>query len=108
MTKLFKNKEPALLQSARFTLRVTESESEQIRQAASIRQMDVNEYIRRAALGRKADVDYETETVLALMGVTKAIRDLYGALIERGLPPMKEDMQPIVDHAIAAIIRISK
>ena len=108
MTKLFKNKEPALLQSARFTLRVTESESEQIRQAARIRQMDVNEYIRRAALGRKADVDYETETVLALMNVGRDIRKLYAVLVERGIPPLKEDMQPIVDHAIAAIIRISK
>lgn len=108
MTKLFKKKEASLLKSVRMEIRVSELEAVQIREAARVRSLDVTEYIRRAALGRKANVDYETETGLALMSVGRDIRKLYGALVERGLPPMKEDMQPIVDHAIAAMLRISK
>ncbi|APW48692.1 hypothetical protein RA876_19730 (plasmid) [Rhodoferax antarcticus] len=73
-----------------------------------MRRLDVTEYIRRAALGRKAEVDYEAVTMTSLMEVTNSIRELYSALVERGIPPMKDDIRPIVDHAIAAMLRISK
>ena len=108
MAKLFEKKSADQLKSVRWPLRVTEQEAQQIRHAASIRQLDVTEFIRRAALGRKANVDYETEIVLALSAVTRSIRGLHAALVERGIEPPESEWRPIMVEAMAAMLRISK
>jgi len=108
MSALFKRKESSLLKSSRMEIRVTELEAEKIRSSASSRQLDVSTFIRRAALGRKANVDYETETVIALMRISRSLRELHTVLVEQGIPPMKEDIRPIVTNAINAMLRISK
>jgi uncharacterized protein (DUF1778 family) len=106
--KLFQKKEPTELRSVRLPIRLTKAEDEKIRHAASIRQMAVSEFVRRAALGRKADVDYETEIVLALSGVTRSIRGLHAALVERGITPPESEWRPIMVEAMSAMLRISK
>jgi uncharacterized protein (DUF1778 family) len=108
MTALFKKKKPEDLRGITLKVRVTKAECEKIKTAASIRQMDVAEYMRRTALGRKADVDYETEIVLALSEVTRSIRGLHAALVEHGIAPPESEWRPIMREAMAAMIRISK
>ena len=108
MTKLFKKKTEHELKSVRYQIRLTAKDDEKIRHSAKIRQMDVSEFIRRAALGRKANVDYETEIVLALSDSTRAIRALHAAMVERGIPPPEDLLLPIIVGAGDAIMRISK
>ena len=64
MTALFKKKFEENLRSITRKVRMTKLEDMQIEAAAKIRQMDVSEFMRRTALGRRADVNYETETLL--------------------------------------------
>ena len=108
MTKLFQKKDKADLKSVRIPIRVTEKEAEKIRHSASIRQMDVSEFIRRAALGRKADVRYETEIVLQLSDAVRAIRAIHKAMVERNIEPPEEIWSPVMDELVAAMLRISK
>ena len=108
MTKLFQKKDASDLRSVKRLICLTEKEDEKIRHAASIRQMAISEFMRRAALGRKADVHYETEIVLALSDITRAIRGFHAALVERGITPPEEVLRPVILDARAAILRISK
>jgi len=108
MTKLFKKKDPSALRSVDLRIRLTQKEGEKIRHSASVRKMDVSEFMRRAALGRKADVDHETEIVLALSDFTRAIRELYAAMVERGLKPPEQLLGGAILAARDAILRISK
>lgn len=110
MTKLFKNKDPATVRSVRYPILLTEEEAETIRHSASIRQMSVADFMRRAALGRKADVDFETEIVVALNGLRRTImelHELHAAMVERGLQPPADDWRPVILEARAAIERIT-
>lgn len=111
MAKLFKTKDPSELRVVRVLIRLTKKEDQQIRHSASIRQMDVSEFIRRTALGRPANVDYETEIVVALVGLRMAINELRGlhaTMVERGIQPPADDWRPVMLAARAAIERISK
>ena len=108
MTKLFKKKEISELRTIRYPILLTEAEATDIRHSAKIRQLTVAEFIRRAALGRKANIDFETEIVIALMDSTRAIRALHKAMVERGIPPMEELLLPIILRSGDAIERISK
>lgn len=89
-------------------LRLTKVDAATIRNSASIRQLSASEFVRRAALGRKADVDYETEIVLALSGITRVIRGYHAALVERGFVPPEAELSAVIVDARAAIHRISK
>lgn len=89
-------------------IRCTVADAATIRKQASIRSLPTSEYVRRAALGRTANVDYETDTILALSALTRAIRELHAALVEEGQPVMEEDLRPIILGARAAMLRISK
>lgn len=110
MTTFFKNKDPATARSIRYPILLTEDEAKTIRHAANIRQMSVADFMRRAALGRKADVDFETEIIVALNGLRRTILELSGlhaAMAERGLQPPADDWRPVILEARAAIEKIS-
>ena len=106
MTKLFKKKEASELKSVRYPVRFTEAEAEAVRHSASIRNMSVAEFIRRAALGRRADVNYETKIVVQLSDVCRAIRDIHKGMLELGIAPPEEVWSPVMDEAMAAMLRI--
>lgn len=108
MTKLFKPKAEADSKPVRYQIRLGVEDDKKIRRSAEIRQMTLSEFIRRAALGRRADVDYETEIVLALSDITRAIRGFHAAMVERGITPPEELLRPVILEARAAILRISK
>lgn len=104
----FQKKPDAQKRTVPTLVRWTEDEVQKVRHSASIRQMDVTEFIRRAALGRKADVDFETEIVLALSDITRAVRALHAAMVERGITPPEAELLPLILEARAAMLRISK
>jgi uncharacterized protein (DUF1778 family) len=106
--KLFHKVSDSERKDAPILVRLSKSDSDTIRHSAAIRQLSVSEFMRRSALGRKADVDYETEIVLSLGAVTRAIRGMHTALVERGIPPQAEEWRPVILEARAAILRISK
>jgi uncharacterized protein (DUF1778 family) len=89
-------------------VRVTKNDAEAIRYEARIRQLSTCEFMRRAALGRKTDVEFETEIVLELSGITRAVRRLHAAIVETGVAPAEEEWRPLFDQAIAAMKRIGK
>lgn len=92
----------------RCELRLTREEDQLIRDAAGLRQLDVSEFIRRAALGRKADVRVEVEIVLMLIEVVKEMRELHTAVVATGALPPESQWQPVIDQAVSAMLRIQK
>lgn len=87
-------------------VRLTEQDAATIRRSASIRQLTVSEFIRRAGLGRRADVDMETEIIVALSGVVRTMRDLHAVFVHQGIVPPDDVLRPIITHAVAAMDRI--
>ena len=108
MAKLFQKKDDANKRTIRCELRLTTEEDREIRNAAGIRQLDVSDFIRRAALGRKADVKMEVEAILALIDVVREIRQLHAAVLVTGALPPEAQWQPVMDAAVAAMLRIEK
>ncbi|CAG0950743.1 hypothetical protein RHDC4_00059 [Rhodocyclaceae bacterium] len=106
--KLFKKVPDAERRTIPLKIMLNAAEDEAIKRAAEIRILDKSEYVRRAALGRRADVRYETEIVLALTKVTQSIRALHVDLMEKGIAPSAEAMRVIVKDARDAIRRIEK
>lgn len=106
MAKLFQKKEAADRRSVRYPILLTEKEAEAIRSAADIRNLSVAEFMRRAALGRKADVSYETAIILQLSDATRAIRAIHKAMVEMNFEPPEEIWSPIMDELLAAMLRI--
>jgi uncharacterized protein (DUF1778 family) len=105
--KLFKTKEASERRSLTLKVRVTVEEHQLIIQNAKVRQMDVSEFMRRTALLRRADVDYETEMVLALSTSTRVIRELHAGMVERGIAPPVDELRSAILDSRSAILRIS-
>jgi uncharacterized protein (DUF1778 family) len=108
MVKLFKKKDDAEKGTKRRELRLTTDEDRQICDAAALRQLNVSDFIRRAALGRKADVKIEVEIILMLIEVVKDIRALHSAVLATGALPPEAQWQPVIDQAVAAMLRVDK
>ena len=108
MAKLFQKKDPAELRSIRVPIRLTKKEDEKIRHSASVRNMAVSEFVRRAALSRKADVAHEMEIVSELSAFTKSIQALHANLVERGIAPTESELRPLISKVIATMQRIDK
>ncbi len=108
MAKLFKQVPDEVRKSKSILIRVSEKEFEAIGASALIRNLSVAEFVRRAALGRKADVHFETEIVLALREVVQAIRKVYAAFMDKGIVPPVEEWRPVMKEAMNAMLRISK
>lgn len=108
MAKLFKVLPAEKKHTQRIDIRLLPSDVEIIRASAKARNLNVSEFIRSAAMGRRADVVFETEIVLALRDVVMVIRAWHAELVARGLTPPEEYMEVIVDAALAAMLRIEK
>jgi len=108
MSKLFKKLPDAEKRTTRYEILLTPKEAESIRTFAKIRNLSVADFMRRAALGRRADVRYETETVLALREIVQAIRQLHTNFAAQEIPISKEQMGMLIDVALEAMLRISK
>jgi transcriptional antiterminator Rof (Rho-off) len=111
MSDLFKKKANEDLRTKRKEVLFTEQEFAQVVEEAEIRILDVNEYIRRRALGKKADVRFDQIIVLTLHQLVQEIRRLYKITEENKtpLPPeVLEALGGLIDESGNAIQRISK
>lgn len=104
----FKPVPDELRRSISVLIRLTTAESEQIREAADIRCLSLSDFIRRASLGRRADVRIETHIILALRDVVQEIRAMHKTYLNLGLHPPEELWLPLIDEAVKAMRRISK
>ena len=89
-------------------VRVSGADAEIIAASAKERNLNVCEFMRRAALGRRADVRFETEIVLQLKDIIQAIRILHSFFLELGISPDEETLGLVVDEALSAMKRICK
>lgn len=104
--KLFKPVSDEKRKDTSILVRMSKVEAEKIRHSAGIRNLSVSEFIRRAALGRRADVQYETQIVLQLSDVVRAIRAIHKSMLEMKIEPPEEIWSPIMDEAMEAMLRI--
>lgn len=104
---LFKKKPEDQRRSSRIPVRVTMVERDKIIEAARIRALDVSEFMRRAALGRKADVRIAGDIIMELREVTKAIRELHAAYLAIGETPPEDVLRPIMDEIVKAMKRVA-
>lgn len=107
MKMLFVQKRESERRSKRIVVRVNADEEAKIRAAADARKMDVAEFARRAMLGRRADVDHITDAVLALSSITREVRALHAAIVERNLAPPNDTLLPVILEARAAILKVA-
>lgn len=108
MSKLFKTKNADEKKTVRYPILLTEKEATTIRKSALIRNLSVAEFIRRAALGRKADIRYETEIVLALREVTQAIRKMHADFVEAKMLPVEfEEWRVVIKQATEAMGKVN-
>jgi hypothetical protein len=108
MSRLFKKMPESERKTIRYEIRLSQKEDEDIRTSALIRNLSVAEFMRRAAQGRRADINFETEIVLSLRKVVQSIRRLHTTFVAQGIPIPKEELEVLLDEALSAMLRISK
>lgn len=92
----------------RVPIRFTDKEAQTVRYSADVRTMTVSEFIRRAALGRKAEVQFGHQIILELREVGAAIRALHREYVVQGIEPPEKILRPVIDELVNAILRVSK
>lgn len=108
MNPLFKQKPVSEKRRIRYEIMLSEVEAKEIRTSAQIRNLSVADFMRRTALGRRADVHFDTQIVLTLRAIVQEIRQLHSTFrSERQIIPEVE-LGQLVDEALAAMKRISK
>jgi len=95
------------LRSISYRIHLTETEAETIRTSAGIRNLSVADFMRKAALGRRADVRYETQIVLSLWSVDRSLRALRAAMVERGINPPDSELRPVLKEIFKATAAIA-
>lgn len=106
-SKLFTPLPDGVGKEVRIEFRVSKAEHEKIKYLASVRQLALSEFLRRAALGRPAPIDFDTELVLCLSDATRAIRALHKGYLDIGCEPPEDLLRPVIENSIIAILRIS-
>lgn len=102
-SQLFRKKNDTELRSELIRARCTPSEAAELREKARIRNLTLSEYLIRAGLGRRADVDMETEIVLATIANTEEIRSLHEDYIANGLNAPTEELNAMIRNNIRTV-----
>lgn len=108
MSKLFKKMPQSERKAVRIEVRMSSKDADTIRTSAHIRNLCVGDFIRRAALGYRADVKYETEIILYLREVVQSIRRLHATYADQGIQIPKDEFGFLIDKALSAMQRISR
>ena len=109
--KLFKSLPDGERMETAILVRMLKSDAETIRRAAKDRQLSVSEYMRRTALGRRADVNYEVDLVLALLQLSRTINTIgerHKEMIAQGITPPVDDWRPVKNEIRQAVVRIAQ
>lgn len=85
---------------------MTEYELVIIAEAAKMRNMSTSAFMRSAALGRRADVDYVSPIVLKLSDATRAVRELHAGYLAQGLEPPEDLMLEVIMLSKKAILSV--
>ena len=105
-TRLFKPVAPTVKKGDRFEIRANAADAAAIRELAASRHLSVSDFLRRAALGRRAAVDIQTDLVLAMIDSTRAVREYHAALIAHGFVPPENVLIIPIMAAAEAMARI--
>lgn len=111
MSELFKRKPLELKRTVRREVRLTVQEDEAIQESAKNRQLDFSEFMRRAALGRRADVNFDVELVLTMRELSRTINSigkLHEAMIEREITPPVDDWREVKMSIRLAMERVAQ
>lgn len=108
MNKLFKKIPASEKRSIRYEILLSQIEANEIRTSAHARNLSVADFMRRAALGKRADLRFDTEIVLSLRAVVQTIRQLNSTIITEGIIPPSEVFGQLIDEALASMKKISK
>lgn len=108
MSKPFEKVPKAEKRTVRYEIMLSLVEADEIRTSARIRNLSVAEFMRRASLGRRADVRFETETVLVLREVVQSIRQLHTTFAAKDAHLPIDGLGQVIDAALAAMLRIEK
>jgi uncharacterized protein (DUF1778 family) len=108
MGKLFKKILASEKRNIRCEILLNEVEAKEIRNSAQIRNLSVADFMRRSAMGRRADVEFDKEIVLTLRKIVQLIRELYTTYIAAGVEFPKNELGSLIDEALVAMKRISK
>lgn len=84
-------------------VRMTAADKAEIRLRAKRACLSVSEYMRRSALGKRVDMHYDADAILALTSVSAGIRALL-AYPRSNLA--KEDVRHVLEEAVWAIQRV--
>lgn len=107
MSKLFQVKAAHLKRTIRYPILLTEAEAGKIKELAGLRNLSVAEFIRRAALGKKAKVHPETDLVIAVSQATYAIREVHAYNKAAGITNDEGRMARALEAATEAIIAVT-
>jgi uncharacterized protein (DUF1778 family) len=92
--------------NVRVAVRLHSTEYEAIRAAADVRHVSVSDFMRSTALGRKCDVRFEVDCILAISDAVRAIRAMHKAMVEHGVPPPEDEMRALILSAERSVIRL--
>ncbi|NOU26250.1 MAG: hypothetical protein HOO90_12065, partial [Methylotenera sp.] len=85
MSKLFKKMPIEKRKISRIEIRLTAIDAATISASAEARNLTMSDFMRRAALGRRADVYFETEIVVSLREVAQSIQAIHAAFVKHGI-----------------------
>lgn len=106
MSKLFKKMPIEAKKISRLEIRLTAIDAATINASAEMRNLSMSDFMRRAALGRRADVHFETEIVVALREVAQAIQAMHAAFVKQGAPPPEAKIAELLDIAREAMLQL--
>ena len=106
MSKLFKKMPIEARKIFRCEIRLTATDATTISASAEARNLSMSDFMRRAALGRRADVHFETEIVVSLREVVQSIQALHAAFVRQGAPPPEAKIAELLDLARDAMLQL--
>lgn len=111
MADLFRKKEDGDVRTRKFLTKWTAKEFSQAQENSRIRKLSMNEFIIRAALGRRADIKMDMEIVSKLSQSISAVRKLHNFCEVNNLPMAEGDIELMrisITEGIEAMRRILK
>lgn len=106
MSKLFKKMPIEAKKISRLEIRLTAIDAATINASAEMRNLSMSDFMRRAALGRRADVHFETEIVISLREVAQSIQALHATFVKQCIPPPEEKIAELLDTARDAMLQL--